>query len=239
MSNKYNCLVVDDETLAQELLANHISKIPEFILVKTCHTAIEALSALKENEIDILFLDIQMPNLTGIDLLKSLSNPPLTIFTTAYSEHAVESFELNATDYLLKPISFNRFFKTANKILNILNQQTTLTNNNTTPEYLFVKSDGKAVKLNFKDILFIESLEKYARFYTKENTVVTLMSLTKLETVLPSDNFMRIHKSYIANLQKIISIQGNRAHIEGDYTANISKTIKPELMKRLDSFGLL
>ena len=125
MLNKYNCLVVDDETLAQELLKSHIAQIPEFNLITTCHTAVEAMSVLKNKAIDVLFLDIQMPNLTGLEFLRSLENPPLTIFTTAYSEYAVEGFELNATDYLLKPISFNRFFKTANKVLNILNEQST------------------------------------------------------------------------------------------------------------------
>ncbi|MFD0964863.1 LytR/AlgR family response regulator transcription factor [Pseudofulvibacter geojedonensis] len=238
MLNKYNCLVVDDETLAQELLKSHIAQIPEFNLIATCHTAVEAMSVLKSNPIDILFLDIQMPNLTGLDFLRSLENPPLTIFTTAYSEYAVEGFELNATDYLLKPISFNRFFKTANKVLNILNKQSSLTQNNAVHNYLFVKSDGKAIKLKFADILFIESLEKYVRFYTSTQKVITLMSLTKLESLLPT-NFMRIHKSYIVNLEKIVSVEGNRVHIENNYTANISKTIKPELMKRLDGFGLL
>lgn len=239
----YKCLIVDDETLAQELLENHISKIPELTLIGKCHTAIEAMTFLKKEKVDILFLDIEMPDLTGIEFLKSLSNPPLTVFTTAYSEYALEGFELEAIDYLLKPITFNRFFKTATRLLKVLTKHQTTTvqfqpSKKEENRYIFVKSDGKAIKINFDDILYIESLQKYARFFTTKENIVTLMSLTKLEEILPSENFMRIHKSYIANLSKITGIEGNRVHIEA-YTATISKTIKPELIKRLDKYNLL
>lgn len=239
----YKCLIVDDETLAQELLENHITKIPELTLAGKCHTAIEAMSFLKQEKVDILFLDIEMPDLTGIEFLKSLSNPPLTVFTTAYSEYALEGFELEAVDYLLKPITFNRFFKTVTRLLKILAKDQTATvqfqsSKKEENRYLFVKADGKAIKINFDDILYIESLQKYVRFFTTKGNIVTLMSLTKLEEILPSENFMRIHKSYIVNLSKITGIEGNRVHIEA-HTATISKTIKSELIQRLDKYNLL
>ena len=241
MATPYNCLIVDDETLAQELLTAHIAKVPEFNLVGCCHTAIEARATLEREPIDILFLDIQMPNLTGIDFLKTLSHPPLTVFTTAYSEFALESYELNALDYLLKPITFTRFFKTVNKLLERL-QPKEVTSAQEQPtqqlDYLFVKSDFKAIKVKFEDILYVESLQKYVRFIMPGSKVMTLMSLTKLEGILPSPQFMRVHKSYIVNLSKITGIEGNRLHI-GDHTINISKTIKPALLKELDHYGLL
>lgn len=212
--------MVDDETLARELLIAHIAKMPHLAIVATCANAIEAKLALEKHQPDMLFLDIQMPHLTGIDLLRMLKKKPATILTTAYSEYALEGYELDVLDYLLKPIEFERFFKAVSKAVEWLDRgQTDLTTHNmATPaepqdNYFFVKSDYKMVKVVFSEILFIEALQKYVRIYTTTTRLITLMSMSHLEETLPAGQFVRIHRSYIVNLDKIDSTEGNIVHI--------------------------
>lgn len=211
--------MVDDETLARELLMAHIAKMPHLAIVATCSNAIEAKLALEKHQPDILFLDIQMPHLTGIDLLRMLKKSPATILTTAYSEYALEGYELDVIDYLLKPIEFERFFKAVSKAIEWLDRGYDLTTHSiTTPaepqnNYFFVKSDYKMVKVVFNEILFIEALQKYVRIHTTTTRIITLMSMSQLEETLPAGQFVRIHRSYIVNLDKIDSIEGNIVHI--------------------------
>jgi DNA-binding LytR/AlgR family response regulator len=235
----YRCLIVDDETLAQELIELHIEKIPQFELVGKCHTAMEALGMLKASKVDILFLDIQMPDITGIEFLKSIPHPPATVLTTAYSEYALEGFDLNVIDYLLKPITFERFFKAANKLLDRLEKPTNAASDSTVlpEESIYIKTDGKLVKVDFKDILFIEGMQKYVKFHLPEKRLVTLMSLTKLEEILPADQFMRVHKSYIAGLNNVNSISGNKLEINGTEVP-VSKLLRSEVIQRLDKHNL-
>ncbi len=236
------CLIVDDETLAQELVEAHLKKIPNLTVEGKCHTAMEAMAVLNSQQIDLLFLDIEMPDLTGIDLLKSLQSPPLTIFTTAYSEYALEGYELNVVDYLLKPIRFDRLFKAVSKALPLLQKGESVTSHPSSEvasDFLFVKSDYKAVKIKFDHIIYVEGMQKYVKFHLEDERVTTLMSLSKLEGILPEDRFFRCQKSFIVNLKKIKGIDGNQLIMENDAKVAVSKSLKGELVRRLDSYGLL
>ena len=241
---KYKCLIVEDEILAQNLLKNYLSKIPDIEVVGTCQTAMEALSFIKKESIDILLLDIQMPDLTGIELLRAIQQPPLTILITAYSEYAIEGYELNVVDYLLKPVKFDRFFKAIAKVLELLNQRNSpknipIQNSDLAPDYIFVKSDYKAIKVNFEEILYIEGMQKYVKFKCKNTQVTTLLSLSKLDEILPIKDFLRIQKSFIVNLNHIIGIEGNRLTMVNQDKIPISKSIKPQLIQLIDKNKLL
>ncbi len=210
-------IIVDDEPLALDILEAHIEKIPELELLSRCSNAIEANQALNENEVDLLFLDIQMPQLTGIEFLRSIKNPPMVIFTTAYPEYAVEGFNLEAVDYLLKPISFERFLKATNKVIDRMNAGDGSTDpgsaSDSADDFFFVKSDKKLVKVFYKDILYIEGLKDYVIIRTETGRVITLQTMKSLEHKLPSSMFMRIHRSYIMNLQKIKALEGNMVEL--------------------------
>ncbi len=239
----YNCIIVDDETLAQELIEVHLSKISSIHILAKCHTAIEAMDVINNYHVDIMFLDIQMPDITGIEFLKSLDTAPLTILTTAYSEYAIEGYELNVIDYLLKPISFDRFFKAIAKVLSILKEvNDTIAIENMTlvnDDYIFVKSDYKAIKISFNELVYVESMQKYVKFYLKDKMVMSLMSLTSLEEILPSSNFFRCQKSFIVNLTKIECIDGNQLLLNNRTKIPVSKNLKSELVKLIDKNNLL
>ncbi len=230
-------LIVDDEPLALDIMETYISKLPSLELVKKCVNAIEAFDALNSHEIDIMFLDINMPQLTGIDFLKTLSNPPLVIFTTAYSEYAVEGFELNAIDYLLKPISFERFMKAVNKAMAQLELQqkeetvpvATESNEASGTDFIFVKSDKKLVKIKYEDILYIEGLKDYVIIRMATSRVITLQTMKSLEAKLPSNIFKRVHRSYIVNLDKIDAIVGNMVEINKKHLP-IGKNYRDDLL---------
>lgn len=215
-----NVIIVDDEPLAQDVLETYIAKMPDFNLLTKCSNAIEANDALKNNKVDLMFLDIQMPQLTGIDFLKTLSNPPLVIFTTAYPNYALEGFELNALDYLLKPISLDRFMKAANKALDQIQlerqgqQQTNEGANTEQSDYTFVKADKKLVRVNYADIIYIEGLKDYVIIRMDKDRVITLQTMKSLEEKLPSNTFRRIHRSYIINVNRINAVVGNMVEIE-------------------------
>lgn len=207
-------IIVDDEPLAQDILEAHISNLPELELVAKCSNAMEANQALRDNDIDLMFLDIQMPQLTGVEFLRSLSNPPMVIFTTAYAEYAVEGFNLEALDYLLKPISFERFMKAANKAVEKHSAScTSSTTSDSGEDFFFVKSDKKMMKVYYRDILYIEGLKDYVIIRTETGRVITLQTMKSLVEKLPSDMFQRIHRSYILNLTKIKAIEGNMVEV--------------------------
>ena len=217
---KYTCLLVDDENLALRLLEDYINKIPQLTIVGKCQNALSALQILQTQQIDILFLDIQIPDLTGIELIKILKNKPEIILTTAYAEHALEGYQLDVTDYLLKPIPFERFVQAVNKAMEYRNLRNAGVSNmqvTSTPvsaaapalDYMFVKSDYKQIKVPYADILYIEGLREYVSIYTKEKRIVTLETLKNLELTLPAQQFLRIHKSYIINTTKVEALNGN------------------------------
>lgn len=213
-----NVIIVDDEPLALDVLETYIDKVPELKIIGKCTNALEANELIRKEDIDLLFLDIQMPQITGIDFLKSLSNPPMVIFTTAYSNYALEGFELNALDYLLKPISLDRFMKAVNKAL----EQYELTHGEasggagssaSSEDFFFVKADKKLVKVRYNDILYIEGLKDYVIIRLKEGRVITLQTMKSLEAKLPSKLFKRIHRSYIVGLDKINALVGNMVEV--------------------------
>ncbi|SFE62925.1 LytR/AlgR family response regulator transcription factor [Thermoflexibacter ruber] len=241
------CLVIDDETPAQILLETYIRKIPELTFVKACSSAIEAMSLMQKENIDLLFLDIQMPDLTGIELIKLLRNKPLTILTTAYSEYALQGYELDIIDYLLKPISFERFFKASAKALEIWTNQQQLTVNNeqllndnqqgTKVDYIFIKSGYDILKVEFDTILYIEGMREYTCVYTENQKIMTLISLQRFTEILPSSLFARVHRSYIVNIGKIKQIQGNTIKL-GNAEIVISKSFRENFLKMIDRYDL-
>lgn len=228
---KLNCLIVDDEPLAQEVLAMHISKIPNLHLVQQSNNAIEAFEALHKNNIDLLFLDINMPVMSGLSFLRSLKDPPAVILTTAYTEYAMEGYELDVIDYLLKPIPFDRFLKAVKKavaqlqakgkaVQNISEEYNTnvMQSGPAAPavekQYFFVKADGKLVKVNYADIKFIEGMKDYLKIHTVNGMIVTHHTMKAMEEQLPSGKFMRVHKSYIIALNAIKAIEGNIIYLD-------------------------
>lgn len=241
------CLVIDDETPAQLLLEAYIRKIPELTLVEACSSAVEAMSQMQKENIDLLFLDIQMPDLTGIELIKLLKNKPLTILTTAYSEYALQGYELDIIDYLLKPISFERFFKAITKAFEIWKNQQQQTINNeqllndnqqdTKVDYIFIKSGYDILKVEFNKILYIEGMREYTCIYTENQKIMTLISLQKFTEILPTALFARVHRSHIVNISKIKQIQGNTIKL-GNAEIVISKSFREDFLKIIDKYDL-
>ncbi len=207
-----NVIIIEDEPLAQEILENYISKLPQLNLVATCSNAIEGGAALKEHDVHLIFLDIQMPQITGIEFLKSLSNPPLTIFTTALPNHAVEGFELDAVDYLVKPIPLDRFMKAIGKAEEILKRDSNIVANDG-EDFIFVKSDKKLIKIKYDDIIYIEGLKDYVIIRMANSKVITLQTMKSLEVKLPENLFKRIHRSYIVAIDKIDALVGNSIEV--------------------------
>ncbi len=205
---KYKCLIVDDEPLACEIIESYLVKFDDFQIVGIVHNAVDAFQLLKNKRIDLLFLDIQMPKITGIDFLKSLQNHPEVIITTAYRNYAVESFELDVLDYLIKPIAFERFMSAINRFYrNKSNNRQELSNKSETdiPNYFYVKENKRMVKIEFSKILYVESIKDYVKIHTDNFSVVTKMTISNLEEKLPETDFLRVHRSFIVNLSKISS----------------------------------
>lgn len=213
------CLIVDDEPLARNLLKEYVSKVSYLDLKGTCSSALEAIEFLRHQSVDMLFLDIQMPDLTGISFLKALQKKPMVVFTTAYSEYALESYDLDVVDYLLKPVTFERFMRAVEKVSQrmVSGLVTSPTHEIVLPaepaSFIFVKDGTKMVKVNWDDILYIEGLKDYVTIHTKEQKIITLQRLKVLETQLPSDKFIRIHNSYIVAVKAIDVIFKNDVQV--------------------------
>lgn len=207
------CLVIDDEPLAIDVLEDFIVKVPFLQLVKGCTSAMEAIEILHKEDIQLLFLDIQMPQISGVQFLKSLEYRPKVIFTTAYPDYALEGFNLDAVDYLLKPFTFERFLKAVNKAYQQINLQNKGNEVTTDKEYMFVKSGYDTVKVRFDEILYIEGLKDYVKIHTTGKTVIALMSMKQLEDTLP-DNFIRVHRSYIIDFNRISMVQKRKVFID-------------------------
>ncbi|MCA6416513.1 MAG: response regulator transcription factor [Cytophagales bacterium] len=215
--NNAKVLIVDDEPLAQKVLQRFISLVDSLELVGLCSNAIEASNALRNQPVDLLFLDIRMPELSGLDLLKIIKNPPKVILTTAYAEHALEGYEFGVIDYLVKPIAFDRFLRAINKVVPTLQA-------NTPPlmptpvlklsNYLFVKSDRKIYKIDYPEIKYVEAFGNYVKIHTTHKIVLAQETLTNLEKSLPAEHFLRIHKSYIVSIHFINLVDGNSLFVE-------------------------
>ena len=242
-AKKIRCLVIDDEQPARDILQKHIAGVEALELAGTCNNAVEALSFLQSNTVDLLFLDIQMPHILGTNFIRTLKNPPKVIFTTAYRKYAVEGFELDAVDYLLKPISFDRFLKALNKILHI-NLQNNLPETGKTDSikepaqpFLYFRSDRKMVKVLFNDILYIEGLRDYIKIFTTSKTIITKHLLSSLQEMLPADIFLRIHRSYIVSINKIDSYNTDTIDINKKELP-IGRLYKHDVSKVLDASSL-
>lgn len=209
-------LIVDDEPLAQNVIQQYAKKLPQLSIEGTCNDAICAHDVLQKKEIDLLFLDINMPKLSGIAFLRNLKSAPLVIFTTAYSEYALEGFELDAIDYLKKPFSFDRFCKAvfkAEELLQLKHTSHLQTNTENLTDFLFIKSNKKTIKVKFNDIYYIEGLGDYIQIHLQNQKIVTNLSMKKILNLLPERKFYRIHKSFIISLDKIDLVEGNMVQI--------------------------
>ena len=206
------CIAIDDEPLALKQIASYVEKTPFLELKKVFESPIDALSYLQNNQIDLMLVDINMPDLNGMDFVKSIENPPKIIFTTAYSEYALEGFKVDALDYLLKPIDYATFLKASNKAKKWFDLQNLKPEQiNSNEDFLFIKSEYKILKVKLKDIKYIEGMREYVRIHlTNEKPIMTLLSMKVVAQQLPSNSFMRIHRSYIVNLNMITTIERNR-----------------------------
>lgn len=230
---KIDCIVIDDEPLARKGIKEYILDVDFLNFLGDFESASEATVLLNTQKEQLLFLDIQMPKITGLEFLKTLRQPPPVIFTTAYPEFALDGFDLNALDYLVKPISFERFLKASLKAKQYYelrqdnNIQTPIP-----PDYVFIKVDGKLVKIFFEEILFVEALQNYIAVYTESKKYITYLTLHAMAEYLPQENFLKTHKSYIVALNKVESIDGNCLNI-GSHQIPISRNIKEDVMNRL------
>jgi DNA-binding LytR/AlgR family response regulator len=231
---KIICLAVDDEPPALEILKKFITSVHSLELATTCTDAIEALNFVQAKPVDLIFLDIKMPELLGTDFIRALKNPPKVIFTTAYRKYAIEGFELDAVDYLLKPISFDRFLKAVSKVmetpLNEVKYGDEIQNNK--PVYISFRSDRKMIKVALNDILYIESIKDYIKVITVSNTVITKQPISSVEEMLPKEMFIRIHRSYIVALNKIESYNNELVWI-AKKELPISRMYRHEVVKTL------
>jgi DNA-binding LytR/AlgR family response regulator len=234
------CLAIDDETLALDLLEDNIKQIPFLQLVKRCKNAYEAMQVLQDESIDLIFLDIQMPGITGMQFLQSLQSRPMVVFITAYKEYALEGFNLDVLDYLVKPVPFNRFLKATNKALEYHNlKQKPPSSQDLVTEYIFVNSEYNLVKIFINDITHVEGLKDYIKIHvaTSNKPVITRMSLKAIEEKLPVSKFVRVHKSYIISIEKITSIRKNRIHL-GTSEIPISDMYRTVFFKSINHEGL-
>lgn len=237
---KLKCIVVDDESMARKLLEENVRQIPFLELVASCKNPFEAMEVLQQKEVDLMFLDIQMPGMLGTKFLASLTEKPLVIFVTAYSDYAVESYDLDVVDYLLKPVSLERFTKAAYKALEAAQKkqpvpvQASAAPQPETPEYFFVNVEYSLVKIMIDDVTHIEGMKDYVKIYlaSAKRPVLTKSTLKAIEEKLPSQQFMRVHKSYIVNLDRIESIRGHQINI-GDHEIPVSETNMQQLLRQL------
>lgn len=237
---KMTCLIVDDEPLARKGMKEYIDEIDFLELVAVCENPLKASSVLHKQKVDLLFLDIQMPKISGIEFLKTLADPPLVIFTTAFPEYALEGYSLDVLDYLLKPVSFDRFLKAVNKArdYHLLKHHSIVAEAENKADYFFVKSAGKFEKIFFDDLLFAEALQNYVALHSTEKKMLSYLTLSSLEKQLPPGQFLKVHKSYIVSINKINSVEGNLIVI-GDHHIPISRNLKDDIMARVVENKLL
>lgn len=227
---KLRCAVIDDEELSRLLMAQYIGKVPQLELVGAYKSPLEFLNILQGNPVDVLFLDIQMPELTGIEFLRSLSQKPVVVFTTAYPEYALEGYELDVADYLVKPFSFERFLHSVQKASALLR---TPDANATLKTHMIINAGHKTFRIEWNDILYVEGLREYVSYYTSDGQrIIALESLKNLEESLPADRFMRVHKSYIVNINKVKMMEGNTLLIH-DKKIPVGASYKDEVVRKI------
>jgi DNA-binding LytR/AlgR family response regulator len=224
------CIIVEDEVLAQDVIRSHLARIGQIELLGVYRTAPEAMVALERLEVDVLFLDIRLPGMSGLHFLRSLSDPPLVVLTTAYAEYALESYEFNVIDYLLKPISFERFSKAVNKILDGRLYSLASTPVEAKDEdHIFIKSNSKFFRVDFAEILYVQGMKDYLKLFTPDFTLVTHHTMNEMEKTLPSRQFLRVHRSYIVAIKHIRAIYGNSIEL-GKVTIPIGVNYKDTVM---------
>lgn len=232
---KYRCLLVDDEALALDILEEYINRLDQLELVAKFQNPVEAFEMLQQEKIDLLFVDIQMPHLSGLELIKNLSNPPKIILTTAFRDYAVEGFELNVADYLLKPISFERFLKSVSRITSLPSYDKVYANQGVGEQddlFLYVKSDKKMIKIFIKDILFIESLGSYIQIFTPEKKIVCYKRISEFEEKLSPQGFYRVHRSFVVSLNKIDTYSASVIEI-GTHKIPIGRNHKNDFIDKM------
>ena len=232
---KITCVIVDDEPVARDILTSYVAKIPSLELIATCKNAMEAFQVSNTQNIDIFFLDINMPDISGLSVAKSINQKSKIIFTTAYREYAVDGFDLQAVDYLLKPISFDRFLQAINKLFHQnsnVSSEISSEENLVKNDFIFVRSDRKMLKINFDELLYVESLSDYIKLHLKDKVITTRETISNIETKLPAKNFLRIHRSFIVNLKKATSYTNEFVEI-GKNAIPISRTYKENVLKKL------
>ena len=236
MSKTISCIIVDDEAVAREIIATHVSKIENIKVVAQCKNAIEAFNCISNNAIDLVFLDINMPEISGIAFAKSINKSIKIIFTTAYRDYAVEGFELQAVDYLLKPIAFDRLLKAVNTYFEVYNKPEVKTTPITEAhDFIFVRSDRRMLKVDFNAIVYIESYSDYIKIHTKNKTIVTRETISAIEAKLPKQQFLRIHRSYIVAVKQITAFTNEFVTVN-DTSLTISRSYKSEILKKLEGF---
>ncbi|MFD1293454.1 LytR/AlgR family response regulator transcription factor [Lutibacter holmesii] len=237
MNKTCNCIIVDDEPIAREILENHLQKVDAVRVVATCKNAIEAFNEISSNQIDLIFLDINMPEISGLSFAKSINKNIKVIFTTAYREYAIDGFNLQAVDYLLKPISFERLLQAVNKYLGESSKIEEINSLEISPErndFIFVRADRKMVKINFSEITFVESLSDYVKIHVNNKCIVTRETISNIEAKLPKNNFIRIHRSYIVAVSKIDSFTNEFIEV-GVKALPISRSYKKDVLLRLEN----
>jgi DNA-binding LytR/AlgR family response regulator len=235
----YKCIIIDDEPIAIRVIRNHLSVFNDFEIVAECANAPEAMPIISRERIDLLFCDIQMPQITGIDFVRSLAHPPKVIFTTAYRDYAIEAFELNVVDYLLKPVSFERFTKAINNFLetettHVVPARKTISDKKEEHDYIFLKADKKHYKINLNEILYFESLGDYVMVFTSTKKIVTKERIRNLAAKLPEKDFMQIHRSYIVSISKIESVGGGFVEIDKKKLP-VGRNYKPQVNQLLQN----
>jgi len=242
---KTKCLVIDDEPLARDLMRSHISKLENFEIVAECGDAMKGMQELRDHKVDLMFMDIQMPQITGIEFLKILKHPPKVIITTAYREYALDGFELDVVDYLLKPITFERFLKSVNKYYQVTQEETQ--NGSSAPvsdviqsdeAFIYVKENKRVIKVFLNEILYIEGLSEYVQIYTGKKKIITKTSMTNLEEKLPVDGFLRIHKSFIVSMSRIEAFTAHTIEVPGKELP-IGRSYKNSVLNALQLNGSL
>ncbi|MEJ7586530.1 MAG: LytTR family DNA-binding domain-containing protein [Ferruginibacter sp.] len=228
-----NCIIIDDEPLARKGLKEYIADVDFLHLLGDYENPMQATGILSRGEVQLIFLDIQMPKITGLAFIKTLKNPPPVIFTTAFPNHAVEGFELSAMDYLVKPVSFDRFLKAVLKTREFYEvRERNLNDAAAYSEYFFIKADNRLIRILYHDVLFVEGLQNYVTIHTKEKKFITYLTFKSVEDYLPSEKFIKVHKSYIISAEKVDSIEGNEVRIL-QYKIPISRNLKEEVLEKL------
>ena len=226
------CIIVEDETLAQQVIQNHLQNISQLELVGICNNVMEAKELLNKTEVDLIFLDSQLPGMTGLNFLRSFPESPLVILTTAYAEYALESYDFNVIDYLLKPISLERFTRAINKVTNGRLLTLTAKEKDSSYDHIFIRSGSKFFKVNFSEIVYIESMKDYLKIHSKEFNLVTHQTMNDMEKILPPKQFLRVHKSFIVAIEHIKIIYGNTIEV-GQAIIPIGNNYKNNVMNLL------